>query len=249
LPICTATAIDRCMEIVYPEKDDNTIGFDFKGIKLNGTNDKDKKMREGFVSYTLFIKRPPIKSQLSSANIWFDGVLKPVATNTISVKLKTQRRLSLRLAANTRLPASKDSILNYEIGLVWSRLYPFGFYFPTEIGASIKNEFWNDANAKITGIPVRLSQQIRHNFLGGLLGFGVGVSANIAVNVQRTEGTIKTTKFADFTDAQLFGDVNLNALRQRPTLGVRFGFPVSKKFEAYKNANAQAQLYVAWQFK
>ncbi len=249
LPLCTSTIQDRCMEKIYAEKDDNTIGFDFKGIKLDGTNDADKKKREGFVSYNLFMKKPPIKAQLSSAEIWFDGTLKPIKTNTITVELKKQRRLSLRFAANTRLPVKSDSVLNYEVGLVWSRLYPFGFYFPTELGVSVKNQFWQDVNAQITGIPVRFSQQIRHNFLGGLLGFGVGMSANIAVNVQRTEGSSKTTKFADFTDAQVFGDVNINALRQRPTLGVRFGFPVSKKFEAYKNANAQAQVYVAWQFK
>jgi hypothetical protein len=249
LPLCTGVVKDRCMEIVYPEKDDNTIGFDFQGIKLSGTENKDKKMREGFVSYNLFIKKPPIRTQVSSANIWFDGVLKPVETNRVTVKLKKQRRLSLRLAANTRLPANKDSVLNYEVGLVWSRLYPFGFYFPTELGVSIKNEFWKDATANVSGIPMRLSQQMRHNFLGGLLGFGVGVSANIAVNVQRTEGSIKTKNFAEFTDAQLFGDINLNAMRQRPTLGVRFGYPLSKKIEPLSNANAQAQVYVAWQFK
>jgi hypothetical protein len=249
LPLCNSTVQDRCMEKIYAEKDDNTIGFDFKGIKLDGTNDPDKKKREGFVTYTLFIKKPPIEPQISSAQIWFDGTLKPIPTNVISVELKKQRRLSLRLAANTRLPANKDSILNYEIGLVWSRLYPFGFYFPTELGVSIKNQFWTDATAKITGIPVRFSQQIRHNFLGGLLGFGVGASVHIIVDAQRTEGSSKTMKFADFTDLQLFGDLNINALHQRPTLGLRFGLPVTKKFEAYKNANAQAQLYVAWQFK
>jgi uncharacterized repeat protein (TIGR01451 family) len=248
LPLCTS-AKDRCFEVVYGAKEDNALGFEFHQIKLNGTNVPDKKMREGFVSYNLFITKPPVRSQKSSADIYFDGVLKPVSTNTVTVALKTQRRLSLRLAANTRLPANKDSVLNYEVGLVWSRLYPFGFYFPTELGVSIKNQFWKDANADITGIPFRFSQQIRHNFLGGLLGFGVGVSANIAANVQRTEGSQKTSKIADLTDISMFGDLNINALRQRPTLGVRLGFPVNKKFEALNNANAQAQVYLAWQFK
>ena len=74
---------------------------------------------------------------------------------------------------------------------------------------------------------------------------GVGLSANIAMNLKRG----LNSEFANYTDLQVFGDLNINAQRQRPTLGLRFGYPLNKKFEPRDGGLWQLQLYGAWQFK
>jgi hypothetical protein len=252
-PLCQNDAQKGCLDVSYlsDAKNKDSLVFVFRDIQLKGMSSVTKddpcsdKMRHGSITYYLHAQKPH-KNYISEAFIGFDNAITP--TNSERVRLKKQLRVSLRLAADMLLPKDwKDfkSGENYEIGLVVSRLYPFGFYFPTELGVSFNEQEWKDGTNLVKGRPIRVSQQIRRNTRGGFFGMGVGLSANVALNVKRG----LNSDFADYTDLQLFGDVNINAQKQRPTLGLRFGYPLNKKFEPRDGGLWQLQLYGAWQFK
>ena len=252
-PICQNEAQKGCLDVSYldNQKNKDSLVFVFKNIQLKGMSTVVKddpcsnKLRHGSITYYLHAQKPH-KNYVSEAFIGFDNVITP--TNSERVRLKKQLRVSLRLAANMLLPDKQmyfKSGENYEIGLVVSRLYPFGVYFPTELGVSFNEQEWKDGNNLLKGRPIRVSQQIRRNTKGGFFGMGLGLSAHIALNTKKG----LNAQFADYTDLQLFGDLNINAQKQRPTLGLRIGYPLNKKFEPRDGGLWQLQLYGAWQFK
>ena len=252
-PICSNDAQKGCLDVSYldnPQNKDSLV-FVFRDIELKGMSNVSKddpcsdKLRQGSISYYLHAQKP-YKNYISSASISFDNAITP--TNDERLRLKKQLRVSLRLAANMLLPEKWTNFRsgeNYEIGLVVSRLYPFGVYFPTELGVSFNEQEWQDGNNLLKGRPIRVSQQIRRNAKGGFWGIGLGLSANVALNVKKG----LNSQFADYTDLQLFGDLNINAQKQRPTLGLRVGYPLNKKFEPRNGGLWQLQLYGAWQFR
>ncbi len=252
-PICQNEAQKGCLDVSYldNQKNKDSLVFVFKNIQLKGMSTVVKddpcsnKLRHGSITYYLHAQKPH-KNYVSEAFIGFDNAITP--TNSERVRLKKQLRVSLRLAANMLLPDKQmhfKSGENYEIGLVVSRLYPFGVYFPTELGVSFNEQEWKDGNNLLKGRPIRVSQQIRRNTKGGFFGMGLGLSAHIALNTKKG----LNAQFADYTDLQLFGDLNINAQKQRPTLGLRIGYPLNKKFEPRDGGLWQLQLYGAWQFK
>lgn len=252
-PICQNAAQKGCLDVSYLDdsKNKDSLVFVFRDIQLKGMSTVVKddpcsdKLRHGSITYYLHAQKPH-KNYVSEAFIGFDNAITP--TNSERLRLKKQLRVSLRLAANMLLPDKQmnfKNVENYEIGLVVSRLYPFGFYFPTELGVSFNEQEWNDGNNLVKGRPIRVSQQIRRNTKGGFFGMGVGLSANIAMNLKRG----LNSEFADYTDLQVFGDLNINAQKQRPTLGLRIGYPLNKKFEPRDGGLWQLQVYGAWQFK
>ncbi len=252
-PICANESQKGCLDVSYGDnpKNRDSLVFVFRDIQLKGMSTVSKddpcsdKLRHGSITYYLHAQKPH-KNYISEASIGFDNAITP--TNSERLRLKKQLRMSMRLAANMLLPSNWTDFKsgeNYEIGLVVSRLYPFGFYFPTELGISFNEQEWTDGGNMFKGRPIRVSQQIRRNTKGGFFGMGIGLSANIAVNVKRGVGS----EFADYTDLQLFGDLNINAQKQRPTLGLRIGYPLNKKFEPRNGGLWQLQLYGAWQFK
>lgn len=245
-PICKDTNQDfRCMRVTEPEGIGKPLIFDFQKIKL-APKAKGKE-NKGYIKYNLFLNKKLEKKTLESfAEIFFDDNGKGVTTNTSRVRFKLQPRLSLRVGRIVQLPLNKEDEANYEVGLVVSRLRPYGFYFPTEIGISILQEELKDVNTIIKGIPVRLGQQIRHNFLGGFLGLGAGLSANISINMKKENKN--TDALVSYTKLLAFLDVNINALKQRPTLGVRLGYPLSEKFQPVNGTKGQFQIYAAYQF-
>ena len=244
-PICKDSSLEvRCLRVTEPTQAGVPLLFEFQKIRLAPkTKGRENK---GYVKYNLFLNKKVEKRTLvSSADIVFDDNGKVITTNASKVGFKPQPRLSLRVGYNIPLPVKTGNKANYEVGLSVSRLRPYGFYFPSEIGVSLIPEELKDVNTVIKGIPVRLSQQIRHNFLGGFLGLGAGLSANISINKKENQNT---DALVSYTKLLAFVDVNINALKQRPTLGVRLGFPLSQKFERVNGSNGQFQVYAAYQF-
>lgn len=236
---------DRCLRVIAPKQVGDSLIFEFQNIELKPKTSTNAN--KGSVEYVLYLN-PKIekKTLTSSADIIFDENGHVTPTNNVSVHFKPEPRLSLRVGRTMNLPFKKDDKANYELGLSVSRLRPYGFYFPTEVSISVLPEELKSGNMTIKGLPVRLTQQIRHNFFGDFFGFGAGLSANISIN-KKTESQ-NISEAVSFTKLLAFVDLNINALKQKPNLGVRLGYPLTQKFQPVNGSKGVFQIYAAYQF-